>query len=232
MIKWFQEAEEKVWECVNSKFSDTAFDEIFVITGQILTSECFISHPSDKSPCKIVVKDYIHAPHPTRTAGTGDKPWFGHHLISPITPLQGFEHYERFDESTNYSIFLEVTFLPRRVPNTGIRIVYPPVVRLPIRMSISYLCMVWAVQREGRGRTQKLNGFGRRIFRHLLNLPPHEFPRLSTMPIGRDSDHAIFCQYRISRPNSWRIYFNITVIMGMYFTSVMAPSKCSGRQFL
>ena len=72
----------------------------------------------------------LHPRHASYAYGRdGDKPWFGHHLISPITPLQGFEHYERFDESTNYSIFLEVTFLPRRVPNTGIRIVYPPVVR-------------------------------------------------------------------------------------------------------
>lgn len=121
LISWFHEMESKAWERAGSMVPNDIPEEILLVTGQMMTPKCWISHNSSDATCSIWFENLIHClPLPS----TKD-PWIGYDLF-PVLPLEGFQVVE--GGTMPLSIFLTVypskrshtrTHPPRALNRTG-----------------------------------------------------------------------------------------------------------------
>jgi hypothetical protein len=100
LIGWFQEVESQAWVRLAMQFPKEDPKEIFLIVGQTMTSECWISHIPSNASCSIWLENLVHRlPLPTT-----ESVWIGDDLFE-VKAMQGFQKYE--GGSRLRTIFLE-----------------------------------------------------------------------------------------------------------------------------
>ena len=110
LLDWFQAVQLDVWKRVDSYFPESKPEGLFLVTGQLLTSEFCISHKEyGASTCEVIL-NLVRDPPP---------------ILSPqeilsygcdrVVGLTGFEQVLKKEEgdTRKYSIFLETFYSPR-----------------------------------------------------------------------------------------------------------------------
>ena len=88
LITWFQGVELRAWLSLGIEFPKEDPEEIFLITGQTMASECWISHKKSNDICSIWIENLVHRlPLPTRESA-----WIGDDLFE-VKARDGFQIY-------------------------------------------------------------------------------------------------------------------------------------------
>jgi len=89
-MAWFHEARVGAWKYIRGLSLKEVPERIFLVTGQITTPKCWISHRGRDEICSIHFQNLIH-----RLPLPGTKnPWIGYDLF-PVIPGVGFREVEQ-----------------------------------------------------------------------------------------------------------------------------------------
>ena len=112
LLSWFHSVESTAWGLVDTMLAKDGPEAIFLILGQTMTSECWISHLPYKSTCSIYFENLIHR----LTLPSNTTPWIAHDLF-PVQPRRGFKPFG--GTSVPVSIFIDVAKAPRPQAERG-----------------------------------------------------------------------------------------------------------------
>ena len=108
LLDWFLAVEAFAWKKVRAYFLGQTPSKIFIVTGQILTKEYFISHKRyGMTACEVELEGYGDLPTWINTAEIKEIVGQG---VRRVVPLSGFEQVRRSSptDTREYSIILEV----------------------------------------------------------------------------------------------------------------------------
>jgi hypothetical protein len=110
LLAWFDSVKSAAWGCVDHSHPKNGPENIFLILGQTMTTECWISHLPSKSTCSIRFENLIHR----LTLPSTTRPWIAYDLF-PIGPGKGFKKFG--GSSIPVSIFIDIVDASR--PQSG-----------------------------------------------------------------------------------------------------------------